>query len=118
MAQELSEIIPPLMQKRMEKVGIKSVRQLEREMQTSNAAIRKYLSNDKTSVRLLVSLLHTLGYECKSPEFELIYEICGSKDLNGVAVSPTISTVKKQQSRRIRKEQILYLMFPGLTKSA
>ena len=95
------------MRRRMDTLGINSVRKLERQMNVSNATLKHYLSRDKASIRRLVSL----GYTCSSPEFDLIKELCGEKDLKGVDQSSTLSSVKKQQSGRAQKERILYLMF-------
>lgn len=109
--QELSDNVPPTMRRRMDTLGINSVRKLERQMNVSNATLKHYLSSDKASIRRLVSLLEALGYTCSSPEFDLIKELCGEKDLKGVDQSSTLSSVKKQQSGRAQKERILYLMF-------
>lgn len=114
----LSEVIPPTMREKMQERGIKSVSSLERQLQVSNGYLRHYLSDDKASIRRLISLLVALGYTCDAPEFALINEICAEKDLKGLEESSKISSVKKRQSRHAQKEQILYLMFPGLTKSA
>ena len=95
----------------MDTLGINSVRKLERQMNVSNATLKHYLSSDKASIRRLVSLQEALGYTCSSPEFDLIKELCGEKDLKGVDQSSTLSSVKKQQSGRAQKERILYLMF-------
>lgn len=72
----LPEWMPEIVQERVDKMGYKSVREIERKAGLSNGAI-KYLHNaNGVAIGTLVKYLKALGYTCDSPEFEVVNQIC------------------------------------------
>ncbi len=105
MSRELSDKVPPSIKRRMNSLGIKSIRQLERDMGVPHATITQYLSTDKPGVLLLMRLLRTLRYDCVAPEFDLINEICGSQALQNVDDLSTICNIKKSKVRSPKRDK-------------
>jgi len=97
----LADTLTPTMRKRMETMQIRSMRALARRMGKSPGGLQQYLTSQKPSLVTLLTLLKELGYPCKSPEFDLIYELAHVKGLQDVHDSDTLS-------ESVRIEQYLY----------
>ncbi len=96
---QLPDWVPPAMKIRAEAMGYKSVRELERAAGLSNGYVKQvYSLSSNDTISAMLKLLQALGYECKSPEFDLIKAIPIRKPLNDCSESNTISNVKTQKN--------------------
>lgn len=99
--------VPTIIRDRMSSAGYSSMRELERTLNMSNGRLRKYLREPKPSLVTMLTLLKALDYDCNSPEFTLIKQICGFEDLQAVDSESTIATVKKPRAQKKQNLQVL-----------
>lgn len=120
MPRPLSANIPPTMRQRMATEGIETIKELEAKAGTADTSVAKFLKTDKSSLKLLLNILHALNYKCDSPEFQLINEICEKNHLNITEDSSIISNVKNDGEikpiRKVAQKRNIQEMFPKSSK--
>lgn len=71
----------PKTAERIKQQKIGSIRQLEIDLEMSNGRLEKLYGCWNKPIQHLLNYLYALGYDCDSPEFEIIKEICSQNSL-------------------------------------
>lgn len=92
------EWVPTAIRMRAERMGLLSVRKIEEQAHIPNGKLRYLYEADTKAIVHLVSLLKTLGYQCNSPEFDVINEFCSQNMVEICSTGDTISTRSETQN--------------------
>lgn len=78
---KLPKWVPDKTASRIRERKIASIRQLEIDLEMSNGRLEKLYGPQNKPIQHLLNYLYALGYDCDSPEFEIIKEICSQNSL-------------------------------------